>query len=46
MKLLAWLTETFIATFGITHPPTRPIPSAAIDIAGLVGVIHALRLGQ
>ena len=20
MKLLEWLTETFIATFGITHP--------------------------
>jgi hypothetical protein len=32
MKLLAWLTETFIATFGITHP--RPEQERMANIIG------------
>jgi high-affinity Fe2+/Pb2+ permease len=36
MKLLAWLTETFIATFGITHPRPEQQRMANLLIGGLV----------
>jgi hypothetical protein len=36
MKLLAWLTETFIATFGITHPRPEQERTANIIIGGLL----------
>jgi hypothetical protein len=36
MKLLAWLTETFIATFGITHPSPEQERMANIIIGGLL----------
>jgi hypothetical protein len=34
MKLLAWLTETFIATFGITHPRPEQERTANLVIGG------------
>ncbi|MBV8672368.1 MAG: hypothetical protein JOZ33_02950 [Acidobacteriaceae bacterium] len=36
MKLLAWLTETFIATFGITHPRPDQQRMANLLIGGLL----------
>jgi len=36
MKLLAWLTETFIATFGITHPRPEQERMANLIIGGLL----------
>jgi hypothetical protein len=36
MKLLAWLTETFIATFGITHPRPEQEKTANQIIGGLL----------
>ncbi len=36
MKLLAWLTETFIATFGITHPEPEQQRMANLLIGGLL----------
>jgi hypothetical protein len=36
MRLLAWLTETFIATFGITHPPPEQERAANLIIGGLL----------
>lgn len=36
MKLLEWLTETFIATFGITHPRPEQQRMANIIIGGLL----------
>ena len=36
MKLLAWLTETFIATFGITHPRPEQERKATLVIGGLL----------
>ena len=36
MKLLAWLTETFIATFGITHPRPEQQRLANLLIGGLL----------
>jgi hypothetical protein len=36
MKLLAWLTETFIATFGITHPRPEQERLANLIIGGLL----------
>jgi hypothetical protein len=40
MKLLAWLTETFIATFGITRPRPEQQRTAQIIIGGsLLAVI-------
>jgi hypothetical protein len=36
MKLLAWLTETFIATFGITHPRPEQQRMANFIIGGLL----------
>jgi len=36
MKLLAWLTETFIATFGITHPRPEQEKAANLIIGGLL----------
>jgi hypothetical protein len=36
MKLLAWLTETFIATFGITHPSPEQQRTANLIIGGLL----------
>ena len=34
MKLLAWLTETFIATFGITRPRPEQQRAAQFIIGG------------
>jgi hypothetical protein len=34
MKLLAWLTETFIATFGITRPRPEQQRTAQLIIGG------------
>jgi hypothetical protein len=42
MKLLAWLTETFIATFGITRP--RPDQQRAAQMI-IGGFLLALILG-
>ena len=43
MKLLAWLTETFIATFGITQPRPEQRRTAQLLIGGLLlGVILAV----
>jgi hypothetical protein len=40
LKLLTWLTETFIATFGITHPRPEQQRMANILIGGiLLGVM-------
>jgi len=40
MKLLAWITETFIATFGITRPKPEQQRLANIAIGGfLLGFI-------
>lgn len=36
MKLLAWLTETFIATFGITRPRPEQERVAQIAIGGFL----------
>jgi hypothetical protein len=36
MKLLAWLTETFIATFGITRPRPEQRRIAHMLIGGFV----------
>jgi len=36
MKLLAWLTETFIATFGITQPRPEQRRTAQLLIGGLL----------
>ena len=36
MKLLAWLTETFIATFGITRPRPEQERTATLVIGGLL----------
>ena len=36
MKLLAWLTETFIATFGITRPRPEQQRAAQLVIGGFL----------
>lgn len=36
MKLLAWLTETFINTFGITRPRPEQERTAQLIIGGFV----------
>jgi len=36
MKLLVWLTETFIATFGITRPRPEQERKANLIIGGLL----------
>jgi hypothetical protein len=36
MRLLTWLTETFIATFGITHPRPEQERAANLIIGGLL----------
>jgi len=36
MKLLAWLTETFITTFGITHPRPEQERTANLVIGGFL----------
>jgi hypothetical protein len=36
MKLLAWLTETFIATFGITRPRPEQQRAAQLLIGGFL----------
>jgi len=36
MKLLAWLTETFIATFGITRPPPEQERTMQLLIGGVL----------
>jgi hypothetical protein len=36
MRLLAWLTETFIATFGITHPRPEQERKVNLLIGGLL----------
>jgi hypothetical protein len=36
MKLLAWLLETFIATFGITRPRPEQERTAQIAIGGFL----------
>jgi len=45
MKLLAWLTETFIATFGITHPRPEQQRMANIIIGGLLLAILLIVFG-
>lgn len=43
MKLLAWLTETFIQTFGITRPRPEQQRTAQLVIGGfLLAVILAV----
>ena len=39
MKLLAWLTESFIAVFGITRPPPEQQRLANILIGGFLLVV-------
>ena len=39
MKLLAWLTETFIAVFGITRPQPEQEKTANILIGGFLLVV-------
>ena len=39
MKLLAWLTESFIATFGITHPRPEQERVANVLIGGFLLVV-------
>jgi len=36
LKILSWLTETFIATFGITHPRPEQQRMANLIIGGLL----------
>ncbi len=36
MKLFAWLTETFIATFGITRPRPEQEKTAQLIIGGFL----------
>ncbi|MGA8108321.1 MAG: hypothetical protein WBD46_09310 [Acidobacteriaceae bacterium] len=36
MKLLAWLTETFIQTFGITRPRPGQVRKAQMIIGGFL----------
>jgi hypothetical protein len=36
MKLLAWLTESFIAVFGITRPPAEQQRKANVLIGGFL----------
>ena len=36
MKLLAWLTETFVTTFGITRPRPEQEKAANLIIGGLL----------
>jgi len=36
MKILAWLTETFIATFGITRPRPEQERTAQLLIGGFL----------
>jgi hypothetical protein len=36
LKILAWLTETFIATFGITHPRPEQQRIATLLIGGIL----------
>ena len=36
MKLLAWLTETFIQTFGITRPRPEQLRNAQLIIGGFL----------
>ena len=57
MKLFAWLTETFIATFGITRPRPEQEKTAQLIIGGfllafillaggvIVFLLIAIRLG-
>lgn len=39
MKLLAWLTETFITTFGITRPRPEQERTARLLIGGFLLVL-------
>jgi hypothetical protein len=45
LKLLAWLTETFIATFGITHPTPEQQRLANFLIGGLLLVFLLVVFG-
>jgi hypothetical protein len=45
MKILAWLTETFIATFGITRPTPEQARTANLIIGGFVLTIIVGVLG-
>jgi hypothetical protein len=43
MKLLAWLMETFIATFGITRPRPEQEKTAQLLIGGfLLAIVFAI----
>jgi hypothetical protein len=45
MKLLAWLTETFIATFGITQPRPEQKRTAQLLIGGFLLAFILLAAG-
>ncbi|MBV8632281.1 MAG: hypothetical protein JOZ83_15240 [Silvibacterium sp.] len=45
MKLLSWLTETFIATFGITHPRPEQQRVANLLIGGLLLLVMLVVFG-
>lgn len=45
MKLLAWLTETFIAVFGITHPEPEQQKMANILIGGFLLAVVLIAFG-
>jgi hypothetical protein len=45
MKLLAWLTETFIATFGITRPRPEQQRLTNFVIGGLLLAVIVVAFG-
>ena len=45
LKLLSWLTETFIATFGITHPRPEQQRVANLLIGGLLLLVMLVVFG-
>jgi hypothetical protein len=45
MKLLAWLTESFIAVFGVTHPRPEQQRLANILIGGFLLAVILVAFG-
>jgi hypothetical protein len=45
MKLLAWLTESFVAVFGITRPPPEQQRVANILIGGFLLAVMLVVFG-